>query len=208
MAIWFHRLAEVPHLNYQTPHEADGARLPGHGAISETAIYEYDSKRRTSMMWLSLDGSSTTSASPARQWETQPRPHETPGQTTLRQLQEQLELSGTVEDYVFCIQTAIISLWDRHRDEPWVYMDVERLCLLVIRMVETYPDAVAQQLPEGRSFYYGSWAYTQLITLYEREGYLHEALDIGTRGLSFGVSDERVEALRQRVAQLEDEDDK
>lgn len=202
MASWFRRLAEVPHLNYQTPPEVDSSRLPGHRAVPETAI-EYDGKRRTSMMWSSIDGISTTSESLARQWETQPRLHETPGQTALRQLQEQLDLPGTVEDYVFCIQGAITSLWDRHRDEPWVYMDVERLCLLVIRMVEMYPDAVVHQLQDGRSFYYGSWAYTQLITLYEREGYLHEALDIATRGLRFGVSDKQVGALRQRVAQLE-----
>ena len=131
-------------------------------------MYEYDGKRRTSMMWPSIDGINTTSESLARQWETQPRPHEMPGRTALRQLQEQLELSGTVEDYVSCIQRAITSLWDRHHDEPWVFVDVERLCLLVIRMVEMYPEAVVHQLQDGRSFYYGSWAYTQLITRYRR----------------------------------------
>jgi hypothetical protein len=206
MAPWFRRLAEVPHLNYQTPPEVAYSRLSGRKAVPETAIYEYDGKRRTSMMWPSIDEMNTTSESLARQWETQPRPHETPGRTALRQLQEQLELSGTVEDYVFCLQTAIIALWDRRHAEPWVYMDIERLCLLAIRMVEMYPDAVVHQLQDGRSFYYGSGAYTQLITLYEREGYLHEALDIATRGLRFGVSDKQVGALRQRVAQLECED--
>src|SRR5262245_35590046 len=121
MTQWYRRLADVPQVHYRPAPDINRSRLSGHKASPEIHTYDDHGARRTYMMWPSLEETGTTSASPAKQWKSQPLKGETPGQTALRTLNEQLELPGTVDDYVSSIQNGLTSLWDQRRDEPWVY---------------------------------------------------------------------------------------
>jgi hypothetical protein len=206
MSQWFKRLSDVPNIFYKTNSSIRRTSLRGHNARPEFNSYEFDGRTRTYVSWPSLDGSGTTSQAPCEQWITQPHSEETPGQTALRQLQEQLELPGTVENYGNCLWQGILALSQYRKDEPWVYEEVERICLLSISLLEAYPDSFAHQDQDGKISYFNG-AASHLIRLYERSGYIREALAIAQRVARFGIVEHEKLQLAARLEVLEQEND-
>lgn len=202
MERWFRRFAEVPALNYQGSPGVDRTRLPGHNAVPTIDSYDHDGKKHVYLTWPTKDGS--TSASPAHGWETKPCKGETQAQTSLRQLHETLELPGNLSDYHFAIQNCHDALPGHAREEPWVLNEVERLCWLDIRLIKKYPETITNEYG-GERTYFGVSAFHQLIGMYEKEGYLREALEVARIGQRFEQCEREVEELQERIAQIEAE---
>jgi hypothetical protein len=212
MERWFSCIAEVPGIEYQPAITIDRRALPGHDAKPNIDRYEFDGRVREYAMW-----PPGTSASPAKQWHTKPRPGETPAQTMLRQISETLELPGTASDYHFAIQTAHSELHQYARDEPWVLEEIEKLCWLNIRLISQYPETVMMPMEDieneelaklaaerrGDRRFVGVGAFHELIRLYEREGYLNEALKVAEIAQRFDHCIGKVEELKQRINILE-----
>lgn len=204
MEKWFRRLAEVPGVAYEGSPGVDRTRLPGHDATPKVDRYDYDGERREYMTWATKDGS--TSASPAKNWETKPRRGETEAQTALRQLRETLELPGTLRDYHFAIQHCQDELRGDAREEIWALEEVERLCRLDIRLIEEYPETITNEYGGDRN-YFGVSAFHRLIDLYETEGFLREALEVARVGQKFEQCQGKVEELEARLSRVEAEAD-
>ena len=220
METWFRRLAEVPGIEYKTDPVIDRTQLPGHDAAPKIDRYDFDGRRHESMSWPMEGGS--TGTSPAQAWKTQPRKGETEAQTTLRQLREALELPGTLSNYHFLIQSCHDALRGFAREDPWVLEEVERLCLLDIRLINRYPETItpepitidddelrklaAERRQGMRSFAYVT-AFHQLIRLYEREGYLHEALEVANIGQKYEQCPGKVEEIQERISRMKAEAD-
>lgn len=190
-------MGDVPGVDWDSP-GVDRRRLPRHDAEPELHVYEFDGKRHESLWWETADGG--TSGSPAQDWvhveETQT------AEGILQRLYEALELPGDAADYHFAIQSAAGALWNRRRDDPSLILKVEELSWLDIRLVEAYPQAVAYEGTDGET-YYGITAFHTLISLYEREGYLEEALVVVDRAARFREvpgERERLEAKKAALA--------
>jgi hypothetical protein len=218
MKKWFPRLGDIPGIHYVND-AIERTQLAGHDASPRIERFEFDGRVHESMYWPTKDGS--TSASPAKTWETKPLKCETAGQTALRQLRESLELPGTLSDYHFAIQHGHDELRARAREEPWVFEEVERLCWLDIKLIEQYPETItvepitiqdeemaklARERRGQRKFFAVS-AFHQLITLYEREGYLKEALEVAQTAERFEQCQGKTEELKERISQLSEQPD-
>lgn len=202
MITWFRRLADVPKLGYQGNPDIDRSSLPHHNAQPEIQTFTMDGKRHESLMWRTRTGS--TSASPAQQWETRKRKGESPMQTQLRRLYEALELPGELSDYHFALLRCYEELWKYRREEPWFVAEIERLCLLDIALVETYPEIIVFDGREGRTYAHVP-AFHHLMYLYEQNGYLYDALDIARRAVRMNQGETITESIQKKVARLEEE---
>lgn len=200
MAEWFRHLASVPGLDYAGSPGVDRSKLPGHNAIPKVGVTEFEGKRDEYLMWPSRGGG--TSASPAHQMAFD-YPRGKPARDILRHCYEAVELPGTASDYHFAIQSCIEGLWNCRRAEPMVLEHVERLCWLDIRLIELRPDVITLE-DNGNDRYFAVLAFKHLGLLYQREGFLHEALDVAERAARFEQGDP--ESIRQRIAALEAED--
>jgi hypothetical protein len=118
---------------------------------------------------------------------------------------EGLELPGEGTDYHFLIQGCAKELWGRRRDEPDVLEEVERLCWLDIQLVESLPEAVMDEFSDEPRFYQ-VLSFDILIDLYEREGFLHEALEVADRAARHGQGFADRDRLAERIAAVETED--
>ena len=213
MEKWFPRLGDVPGIGYVNE-AVDRTRLAGHDAIPRIERYEFDGRVHESMYWPTKDGS--TSASPSKTWETKPLEGETAARTALRQLREALELPGTLTDYHFAIQHGHDALRSNAREEPWVFEDVERLCWLDIKLIEQYPATITvepitiqdEELAKlaaerrGERKYFAVSAFHQLMGLYEREGYLNEALEVAKIAERFEQCEGKTEELKERISRV------
>lgn len=213
MEKWFPRLGDVPGIEYVNE-AVDRTRLAGHDAIPRIERYEFDGRVHESMYWPTKDGS--TSASPSKTWEARPLQGETAGQTALRQLREALELPGTLTDYHFAIQHGHDELRDNAREEPWVFEEVERLCWLDIKLIEQYPETITlepitiqdEEIAKlaierrGERRFFAVSAFHQLIGLYEREGYLKEALEVAKLAERFEQCQGKTEELKERISRI------
>lgn len=202
MPKWFRRLAEIPGVRYNTPQGINRLQLPDHNILPELHTYGFDGRRRESLYWQTRKGS--TSASPAQSWQTEPRPGESPAQTGVRQLYEALELPGEPSAYHFAIQNCNEMLWKYRREEPWVVELIEWLCWLDIQLIEACPEAISFDR-DDETRYVNVLAFDRLISLYEREGYLREAIKVARRAVRFNQSQHDFESLQERIAQLEAE---
>jgi hypothetical protein len=202
MPKWFRRLAEIPGVQYNTPQGINRLHLPDHNLVPELHSYDFDGRRHESLYWQTREGS--TSASPAHSWQTKSRPGESSAQTALRQLYETLELPGEPSDYHFAIQNCNETLWKYRREEPWVVEHIEWFCWLDIQLLEACPEAITFDR-EGEIQYANVLAFYRLISLYEKEGYLTEALEVARRAVRFNQSQPDFESLQERIAQLEAE---
>lgn len=201
--VWFSCFADVPGLGYRSQFVSTCGRLPGH-AIRPRVSASTDGAVPTHTLLWPTDAGETT-RSPAQTWTTQPRPGESATQTALRQLVEALELPGTLSDYHFRLLECCNTLWRSRLEEPELLEDLERACLIDLRLIELYPDRIAAILPGQLTLHVVTCG--RLITLYEREGLLREALVIAERGqrLNQHTMTRAVERLQARVAQLEAE---
>lgn len=202
MTDWFRRLADVPGAGYPGSPGIDRTKLKGHNAVPEVRSYVFEGQRQTSLSWSVRGG--TTSASPAHELAFQSGQDESTV-AVLRRVARALELPGVVSDYHFCIQGAVEALWSRRRDEPEVYDEIEGLCWIDLQLLEARPDFLTVDRA-GETGYLRVSTIERLMTLYEREGFLVEALEIAERAARLHQGEERVQRLRQRIAQVEAED--
>jgi hypothetical protein len=198
---WFRRMGDIPGLDFASP-DVERDKLPGHDREPEVQSYEFDGERRESLWWPTPDGDS--SGSPA-QTHNQDDEQDRPASEVIRRLYESLELPGQPADYHFAIQGTAALLWNRRREEPNVLTKVEELSWLDIRLAEAWPRAVSYDSGDGETYFSITALYT-LIKLYEREGFIREALAVVDRAKSFGrqVPGER-ERLEQKLAAIESE---
>ena len=155
---------------------------------------------REYLTWPMITGTGRTSASPAKQWTAQLQNGETTAQTRLRQLYESLELPGELLDYHFVIQGCCSALWGLRREEPWVLGAVEQVCWLDIRFIQVYPDIVQANNDQG---FLSVLPFRYLISLYEQEGYLAEALHVTEFAVKFNQELPALDRIKSRIANLE-----
>jgi len=127
-----------------------------------------------------------------------------PTSRLLRNVYEGLELPGEPSDYHFLVQGCANELWGRRRQEPEVLDKVEQFCLFDLRLIEARPDAVSDEFSDEPRFY-RVLAFAILINIYQREGFLHEALDVAERAARFGQENEAQDRLLERIAAVEAE---
>ncbi len=201
MVQWFRRLADIPGVLAAVVPELDVGGLAGYGAVPEVRVFEFDGKRRESLEW-SYDGT-VTSASPVHR-RAFGDTRDVPSGDLLRRCYEGLQLPGEPSDYHFLIQSIADELWRRRRNEPGVLEQVERLCWLDVSLVEAWPAAVTNEYSDEPRFYQVT-AFSALIDLYEREGYLHEALAVAERAGRFDQLADRRGQLAERIGAVERE---
>lgn len=204
MGKWYRRLADVPEVDYPGSPGVDRTRLPGHNAEPKISTYTFEGRRSTSLMWPMKNGE--TGSSPANTWETKPRPGESPSQMALRQTREKLEFPGTLSDYHFIIQGCYQELKASASDGLWAFEEIEALCLLDIRLISKHPDTVTFEC-EGEQRYFGVVAFHTLISMYQKEGMLREALEVARVGEKFGQAQGKVQEIEARIARIEAEVD-
>lgn len=198
---WYPRMGDIPGLDFASP-DVDRSKLPGHDSRPETHVFEFDGERRESLWWRTGDGD--TSGSPAQAHAHVEEPGR-PAAEILRLLYEALELPGQPADYHFAIQSAAGLLWNRRRSEPGVLPKMEELCWLDIQLVEACPQAVSYEGNDGLT-YYAITAFHSLISLYEREGFIEEALKVVERAKPFGRQVEgEQERLEAKLAAIQSE---
>jgi hypothetical protein len=198
MPRWFRRIADIPGLDYPGSKGVDRSRLPGHNARPTTETFTADGERHQALTWRTSGG--TTSASPAAQLKSD----DDSAAGLLRHVNEVLELPGEPSDYHFAIQHVIECLWERR--EPETLAELERLCWLDIRLLEAAPKAIAYKDNDGVTRFPSVFAFFRLITLYEQDGFLHDALAVAERGRRFEQTDDECKQLRERIANLESDD--
>jgi hypothetical protein len=205
--VWYPRLAAIPGFEDEGDTGIARSNLEGHDAVPRVNSYQIlDRDRQESLIWPTPTGS--TSASPARQ-HAFPALHDSaaPAQTILRQFTEAIELPGIASDYHFIIQSGIeaLSRPQHRKSDPALVATVERWCWINVRLIETHPDIISFE-NNGDTRFARALAFGHLIDLYEREGFLHEALAIAERASRCGQGDAAIERLRERIKQLEAED--
>ncbi len=200
-AVWFARLADLPGIGYEGHPAVDRQTLPQHDAKPEVQTFSYDGKPQRSLFWTTSTGAS--SQSPASAWASHSDPR-TATADALRRLYEALELPGRPTDYHFALLGGYELLWARRRKEPAVLPELERLCLLDIRLVEKFPGIILEMIP-GQQFAARVPAFHYLVYLYSREGFLEEALAIAKLGDKLGQGDHDLREIGQRIADLEQE---
>ena len=200
---WFQRFGDIPGVSYSTPASIDRGRLPS--AVVRPQIDMYDGERHLS--WPGAEGSGiiSTSASPAheRAFGT-----DLAGMSTaaaLQHLGETLELPGEPTDYHFAIQSVLEALWKRRRTEPTVLMTVEQLAWLDLSLAQARPDAISTDI-QGKRKFYAVLAFQYLITLYEREGALREALEVAELAVRYEQQQSKRDELVGRVTALDTEE--
>jgi hypothetical protein len=200
---WFQRFGDIPGVSYATPAGIDRRRLPG--ADAQPQLHTYDGERQLS--WPGAEGSGiiSTSSSPAHE-----RAFGTDfaGMSTaaaLQHLGEALELPGEPTDYHFAIQSVLQALWKRRRTEPTVLMMVEQLAWLDLSLAQARPDAVSTDIQGERKFY-AVLAFQYLITLYEREGALREALEVAELAVRYAQQQAKRDELVARVTAVDAEE--
>jgi hypothetical protein len=200
---WFERLASVPGVQYVSHPDVDRRTLPQYDAKPKVNSFTFDGHTRRSLSWETPDGS--TSRSPAAEWGADADRREAASVDLLRRLHEAVELPGTVADYHFALLGAYQVLWGRRKREPELLPEIEKLLLLDVSLVEAQPERIAPEI-QGERIVPHVPAFHYLVSLYEREGFLHEALDIAKRAVKVGQGSADEERLIARIAELEAED--
>lgn len=200
---WFPRFAEIPEIEYAAPKGLDFSHLAVMKITPEISYYNFDGKRRKSIMW--NYGNTSSSASPAHGWTATLRPGESQPLFLLRQVYETLELPGKLSDYHFALQRTHDELNGFIGKESWVAHEIEKLCRLNIQLLDKHPETISYENENG-IHYARVTAFNRLISLYENEGYLRDALEIAKIALKFDYGYEKVEEIEDKIKLLESED--
>jgi hypothetical protein len=203
---FYRRLTDVPGVNYVGSARVQRSRLPGHDLKPTISRSQVAGKQHESAMWAYRDGNSS-SASPARNWDSQSPAENAHPDEVLQHLYEVLELPGNASDYHFAIQGCFERLWSLRRTHPSVLEEIEKLCWLDIHLLEALPDTLRYEQTDGSFFYARSIAFERLIHIYERNGYIVEALDVAQRATRFHADDAILKPLQERLARLEAENE-
>lgn len=199
---WFPRLADVPTVGYTSHPDVDRQGLPGHDLTPQVDTFDFEAKPDRWLSWPTAEGS--TSQSPASAWCSFDDSRHMSAADVLRRTYEALELPGTASDYHFALLRSYQTLWTRFRDQPPTLLDLEQLFLTDIALVESRSD-ILQPGGDDDKFWASVPAFHYLIQLYEREGYVEDALAIARRGAVLRQGDADVQRLELRVTSLRDE---
>jgi hypothetical protein len=202
MVDWFRRFGDIPGITYEDPPTIDRTRLPGHEAVPEIHVHEFEGIRHKTLSW-PIDGG-TSSASPAH-GRAFGDTRDVPTPVLVKNVHEGLALPGVPSDYHYLIQPCADEFWGRRRQEPDVVDIIEKFCWLDVQLIEARPEAVMNEFAEEPTFYSVS-TFRILIELYEHEGFLHEALDIADRAARYGQGFEARDRLAEQIAAVENED--
>jgi hypothetical protein len=197
---WFPRLGDIPGVDYETPDSIDPTKLPGYGLVPERYSSDFADRHLEDLMWASGDGS--TSASPANEWGFGPGSEDSAA-AVAKWCTEGLELPGEPSDYHFMIQGAIERLHTLRRKDHDAYQELERFCLLDLRLIEAWPRAIMDEYSDDHKFYH-CVAFVHLINLYETEGALHEALEIAQLAESFSPRWDRNKTAQHGIEKAND----
>lgn len=197
------RLADIQGLGYQTPPGIDRRALPGHNMRPRISKSSFDGKDRIYTYWDMGNGGST-SQSPASEWMNSGTA-DVPWRDVLRRLQEALELPGSASDYHQAIWRMADDFWELRRRDPDILAELERLCLLDLKLMELVPD-LARVSPDYMPLMIHIPSIRHLIRIYEREGFLADAIDIARRGVALGIEPTELQRLESRIQELEAED--
>jgi hypothetical protein len=154
-------------------------------------------ERIVALSWPSPEG--TTSASPVHRLAFGDHQNESSAQARERVLAA-LELPGEIMDYHFAMQGVVDLLYKRRRTEPEYLPFVEWLAWLDVQLVEA--NSKLFRITPGKEEYLGISAFDLLVGLYEREGYLNDALAAAERFARFQRDTDTVTELKARVANL------
>jgi len=195
LPLWARRLEDMPGVNYNPPPGLDVSRLRYRDHEPQVGSSSYDGS--AILDWPERDGE-WSSASPASDHGDALYEEDVDAGEILRLLAECLELPGTPSDYHFLIVGAAEKLAGLAVREPRLLAEVERLCLLDLRLVQAREDIIrAPDRPEG-------WLHVRsfdaLIRMYEQAGFLPEALEVALIAERYGQDGGRGEDLRRRLA--------
>ena len=143
-----------------------------------------------------------------------------PGESGLdgaaRLVRARLASPGTVSDYMVAIAAYLDALWAVRREVPGALEELEHTFWLGLTLIEQHADELSRWEHDGRPRSL-IWPFRQMRTVYEREGYLREALAVGEReerlGTWFAATPLRTgeasetEGIRVRIALIEGEPD-
>ena len=195
--------AAVPGVGYQGQKDVDRRTLTGFDAKPEARTYVFETRRMESLSWQTSKGE--TSQSPASRHANRGDAQNLDTGSLLRRTYEALELPGTASDYHFILMTAYQTLWTRRGDSPDSVDILEKLCLLDIRLVEAVPEAIRYDSGDV-THAFGVPAFGILAGLYEKNGFLEDALQIHRRGVPLGQGDRDIPQLEERIRELRAED--
>lgn len=196
--IWYRRFADVPGVGYQGDDQRR-SRLPERDLVPEVHEFDFDGTHSVSLSWTTRRGSS--SASPVHELAFGDFAKESSAQVRERVLSA-LELPGEPMDYHFAMQGAAELFYGRRRTDPSFLPFVEWLAWFDARLVETHEPLF--RVNEESSEYISVFALGFLVDFHEREGYLHEALQLAERFARFTPRVD-ISELRARVALLRSE---
>ena len=143
---WFRRLADIPGVAYARSLRVDRGNLPGHDIEPTATNYDFDSEGQAHMRWPRSDEES--SASPASRHAYQEELSDLASAALVRRLEEALELPGEPRDYHFIMTTGCEEAYKRRNEHPAVLAEVERFCLLDVKVVEAIAGAIQNLLAE------------------------------------------------------------
>ena len=213
---WFHRLGDIPGLDYDTPAGIVRSAIPGHDTEPEVNRVELSD----GTLYESLSWPRTVAPPPGEedrfahlapvQAYLQAFYHAAerqPADQLIQRIHESLELPGRGSDYHFALQQAASQLRSGMLEAPEVLSHVEALAWLDIRLVLAYPQAASSEVEDERFRHYIVEAFDTLINLYSTEGFLNEALEVARLAQRLNQGDQRVAALEERLATIRGEDD-
>jgi hypothetical protein len=204
-ADWFEGLRNVPGVAYTGHPGVERTKVRGYNAKPKVEIFEIGSGKHTSMMWRMPEGG-YSSQSPASAWSSSGDPRNAEPADIIRSLYEALELPGTVADYHFKMLGTCSTLWSLRKQRPELLPELEKILLLDIALIEAHGDSLAFE-HNGEHRMPRVPAFGQLISLYEHEGFVHEALEIAKLATAAGQGPSDEERLSERLAKLQAEDD-
>lgn len=196
---WFRRYGDIPGIAYETPSGINLTKLRGAGQRPTVITIGGGEKR---LSWDTEDGSTSQGPAAARAFDTDLAAKSS--NALEKHLAETLELPGEPKDYHFAIQFMVEELWKRRRQEPEVLARVEKLSWLDVALVRARPDAITNEYGDDPRFYRAT-TLDRLVTLYEREGALLEALEIADLAVRFEQLQDRRAAIAERLAAFDAE---
>ena len=203
MIDWFRRLGDIPGVAFPGAPGVDARALPGYGTVPKIYVHQdLQGRAHERLSWPSSGGYRGGTASPAYQWIITDF-RDVPIADMLKNCFEGLELPGQPSDYLQVIERCAGALSGRWPRQLGVLEQVEKLCCLGLQLIDARPDVLTDSLSEEPR-YFGTFLI--LIDLYQREGFLLEALDVASQAARHGRELEVRERLAERLSAMELED--
>jgi hypothetical protein len=203
-ADWFEGLRNVPGLTYAGHPDVERTKVRGYDAKPKVESFNFDGEKTISVMWR-MRGGGYSSQSPAAAWSSSGDPRTAEPSKIIRSLYEALELPGTIADYHFQMLATCAALWALRKERPELLVEFEKILLLDISLVGVHGESLAIE-HDGERRMPGIPAFSQLISLYEQEGFIHEALAVAKLATAADQGSGDEQRLSERLAELEAED--